>query len=85
MTTVTVLAIIVSAVATGVIAVYTRKSYSLDSSLKERDDEFRQTLQDLYQAIVVATILSGPSSYGAFDDAKRTFQNHYAGTTPIFK
>lgn len=74
----------VSALATVVIAIYAHKSHRLCQQLKSGEDKFRQQTSDLYQAIVISNLLSGPSSTGAFEGAKNVFNSAYKGTTPIF-
>jgi hypothetical protein len=82
----------VSALATCVIAVYSCFSWKLTVEMKRANDlkdkadqEFKEQVSDLYRAIVVATILSGPSSYGSLDQATSAFNAQYAGKTKIFK
>jgi len=81
-----------SAIATCVIAIYSACSFNLSKELKKAnemktacDQEFRQQASDLYQAIVISTLLSGPSSSGRFVDVKDVFKAQYRGKTPIFK
>lgn len=81
-----------TAVATCVIAFYSWRSFKLSEEIKRSnelkttsDQEFRQQVSDLYQAIVISTLISGPSSYGAFGPAKDVFKSQYRGKTPIFK
>ncbi|RLD18703.1 MAG: hypothetical protein DRI36_00765 [Caldiserica bacterium] len=68
---------IVSAIATLAIAIFTYLNF-------RKDKKFKQELKDLYQAIVIATILSGPTSYGEFEKAKNVFKEVYKGKTDIF-
>lgn len=35
--------------------------------------------------MVIATLISGPSSYGAFNDAIKAFRDRYKGGRQIFK
>ncbi len=89
---VTVVSTAMTALATVMIWVYARKSHQLAQALKQteeararRDDEFREQLSDLYQAIVIATVLSGPSSFGQFHNSVEVFNQQYTGKTPIFR
>jgi hypothetical protein len=82
---------LISMVATAVIAFYAWRSYELSQQIKNTNDlkikgdqEFREQLSDLYQAITISTLLSGPSSTGAFDRAISAFKSQYKGKTPIF-
>ena len=82
----------ISAVATVFIALYVRRSHQLAQEIKRsneqktgRDEEFRQQVSHLYQAIVIATLLSGPSGRGQYIEAKKLFESQYNGETPIFK
>ncbi len=62
------------------------KEIKRTNDLREAEDrEFRQQVSDLYQAIVVSTLISGPSSYGTFGQAKDVFKSQYRGKTSIFK
>ncbi len=77
----------VSAVATSVIAIYAWKSHSLSKQIKRsndlkirNDEEFREQVSSLYQAIVVATL----SSAHNYDHAIVMFQQHYKGKVKIF-
>ena len=51
----------------------------------EAAEEFRRTFRDLYEAIVIATLLSGPSSYGSYDNCRDIFESEYKGDIKIFK
>lgn len=77
----------VSAVATLVIAIYAWKSHRLSKQIKRSndlkirsDEEFREQVSSLYQAIAVAT-LSSAHNYG---QALAMFQQHYKGKVKIF-
>ncbi|HOX22222.1 MAG TPA: hypothetical protein PLL10_02065 [Elusimicrobiales bacterium] len=81
-----------SALATIVIAVWAYKSHKLAEEIKKstdvqkkENDEYRTQVSDLYQAIAIATLISGPSSTGGADAAIKCFKNHYKGKTPVFK
>ncbi|MHA1385698.1 MAG: hypothetical protein ACTSR3_18255 [Candidatus Helarchaeota archaeon] len=76
--------IITSAISTAVIAVFTVCNFFFNRAILKKDEEFKQQVKDLYQAIVIATILSGPTSHGEFDKAKNEFKKVYKGKTCIF-
>jgi len=76
--------IIVSALSTVVIAIFTGLNFFFNRAILKKDEEFKQQVKDLYQAIVIATILSGPTSYGQFDEAKKVFEKLYKGKIKIF-
>lgn len=82
--------LIITAIATVAIAWFSWCSYQItrklmvhDEARTQKDEEFRQQLSDLYQGIIIATLLSGPSSYGAYEDSAKVFKNKYKGQTPI--
>ena len=83
-------------IATCFLAYYAYKNYEaaqIDRNAAEQSrsqsfeaaEEFRRTLRDLYEAIVIATLLSGPSSYGSYDTCRNTFESEYKGDIKIFK
>jgi len=76
---------LISAIATAFIAYFTWQNYKMYKILREKDEEYKRQTRDLYQAIVISTLLSGPSSYGAYRECKETFKKEYAGGTKIFK
>ncbi|MFH1310470.1 MAG: hypothetical protein ABIH85_07335 [Candidatus Omnitrophota bacterium] len=76
---------VISAIATIVIAYFTWQTHKMYLKIQEKDEEHKEQTRDLYQAIVVATLLSGPSSYGAFNQCKDAFNATYSGKTEIFK
>jgi hypothetical protein len=85
-------ATIVMTLATVALATFAWQSNKLSkeikraNDLKEAEDKgFKQQVSDLYQAIVISTLISGPSSYGAFGSAKDLFKSQYGGKTPVFK
>ncbi len=89
---ITTVSTIVMAIATACLALFAYQSNRLAKEIKRTNDlrvaedkEFRQQVSDLYQAIVISTLISGPSSYGAFGQAKDVFKSQYRGKTPIFK
>ena len=78
-------ATVVTAVATGVIAFFTWKMHQVTQQHSRKEEEFRQQLSDLYQAITIATLLSGNSNAGVLRNAIEAFKSVYKGTTPIFR
>ena len=86
---------IISALATVVIAIVTWQNYRLIKiinkkeeeyklALREKDEEYRSHIKDLYQAIVISNLLSGPSSYGSLGQAIDAFKSQYKGKVKIF-
>lgn len=89
---------IVTAIATAVIAVYSWQSHELGkkvgraNALKEETEaEFKKRVADLYQAIIIATLISGPNSVQeqtissvSIEEAIKAFTKHYKGATQIF-
>jgi len=76
---------IINILAVCVIAYYAFESHRLANDLTEINEKHQQELRDLYQAIVIATILSGPSGTGAVDKAIKIFKQHYSGEAAIFQ
>lgn len=82
---------IVTAMATTAIALFSWRSFCLSEEIKkvteshlEKEEKFKNQTKDLYQAIVISNILSGPSSYGALSQAIDVFKSQYKGTFKIF-
>lgn len=86
---------IISAIATVVIAIVTWQNFLLIKKINKRDadyrkhlankdDEYKSNIKDLYQAIVISNLLSGPSSYGALNQAIDAFKSQYKGKVQIF-
>jgi len=63
---------------------FTRLTYNLYRDMQKKQQEQEEKFNDLLEALVIATILSGPSSTGAFGNAKTTFLQEYKGNTKIF-
>lgn len=83
---------VITAISTFVIAIYSWKSYKLSVELKRsndnaqtRDQEYRQQTSDLFQAMTIAMLISGPTSTGGFSSARDMFNSLYKGKTQIFK
>ena len=80
----------ISAVSTVVIAIYSWRNYCLTIELKKsnerrssENEEFREQIKDLYQAITIATIISSTGT--GVDQGIRDFKSHYTGKVKIFK
>ncbi len=93
---ITIISIIATAIATCFIAYFSRVSTCLAKEIKDQDKSYRdkfenltkqhQTeLSDLYQAIVISTLMGGSSSPGKMDELMTTFKKHYKGKIKIFK
>jgi hypothetical protein len=80
------MAIWITSIATGVIAIYAFMSYRLGSEIQKRDKEHQQQISDLYQAISITNLLSGPVQVGSIEmaDKIKAFKSHYKGKIPIF-
>ena len=91
-TIVMAIATVLMTVATVFLAIFAFQSNKLSKEIKRMSDlrevedaQYKQQISDLYQAIVISTLLSGPSSYGAFGQARDAFNSLYKGGTSIFK
>ena len=76
---------LVMALATVGIFLFTWLNYRMYVRMKEGNEEQQRRFNDLLEAIVIATILSGPSSWGQFTEAKTKFLREYKGHTQVFK
>jgi hypothetical protein len=79
-------AMIITALATGVIAWYAVASHDLSSKISMRDEEDRQKTSDLFQAIVISNFLSHPDideGQAKTDRRIKLFKEKYKGKTPI--
>ncbi len=79
------LSILVTAVATGVIALFSYRTYQVYGSMKEIMSRNQSETKDLYEAIVVATLISGPSGSGKTNVAIEVFKHYYKGKTKLFE
>ncbi len=84
--------IAVTAIATSVMAYFTYLNYKMYIQIQNKNEEHKKQTRDLYQAIVISTLLSGSAALGtgrtatqAFGDLKGLFETEYAGGTKIFK
>ena len=78
------MATIAMAVATVIIAWYASCNYKLYRTIQEKDTEHKEQISDLYQAIVIAILFSGPPSYARIEETIKEFNKHYKGKTKIF-
>ncbi len=83
--TITVFVTAVTAIATAVIAIYAWQTHKLTKEMQKRDEEHKQKTQDLYQAIVVATILSVDRAEGSTEKIINKFNEFYSGEAQIFR
>ncbi len=92
---ISIVSIFITAVATCVIAWYSKVSSDLAKELKSQEMNFRQGLEDLtkqhhkelsslYQAITIATLMGGSSNSGVVANLIKTFNQHYKGDIEIF-
>ena len=72
--------IAVSAVATVVIAIFAWSNYKLAQEIKKSREKHDEETKDLYQAMVIASISSGPHTY---DEAVEFFKENYKGKTEV--
>ncbi|MBI4677161.1 MAG: hypothetical protein HY748_06225 [Elusimicrobia bacterium] len=61
------------------------RSYKLSQQVQIQADQQQKDFNDLFEAIVISNILSGPSNIGAFDQAIKAFKEKYKGQRQIFK
>ncbi len=72
-----------TSIATLVIAFYAYSSINLTKEIHNKSEQSQRELSDLYEAIVVATLLSGPSSVGGFASAKQIFSTTQLNHHPL--
>lgn len=79
---------VISTVATGIatvsIAYYTKKMRDIYKSIELSQNESQERTNDLYQAIVIATLQSSNSSPDVLPNFISEFKRHYTGKTKIF-
>ena len=68
------------------VAAFTFVNFLMYKEMQRKDEEFRQKAGDLFQAISIATMLSGPSgtSTSTIDELIKIFKTKYTGKTRIF-
>lgn len=74
------LAIWISAIATVFIAFLALSNYKLAQEIKKSREKHDEETRDLYQAMVIASISSGPHTY---DEAVEFFKKNYKGKTEV--
>lgn len=76
----------ITATATVVIAVSSVASLFVVWFINKRDKEFKQQTIDLYQAVIVATIVAQPEpgTSESYESRIERFNNYYKGNTEIF-
>ncbi len=84
-TVISVICIMFTGLATGFIAYYARESNRLASEIQKLNTKHSQELSDLYQAIVIATMLSDKNDKHSITLAIDVFKKHYNGSVEIFK
>ncbi len=86
---------VVTAIATVILAIYARINAKLTNEIRSQDGNFKEAIQnmtinhhkelsDLYQALVISTLISGNSDSSVVYTAITTFKGLYTGTTKIF-
>lgn len=78
----------INAISTVVIAVFTGLNYAMFLSINKKDNEYKQQVGDLYQALVISNIISAPtvsSGVAGLEGLKNVFKSEYHGKTEIFK
>lgn len=79
---------IINLIAICVIAWYAYASHQREkkfrASLTKINEQHQQELCDLYQAIVIATLISANSDPKVLPKAIKIFKEHYLGETKIF-
>lgn len=92
----TVISVVVTAIATCVIAYYSYASNRLANEMKLQDARYQERLEklskhhqselsDLYQAITIATLMGGSSNTNVVKELIKTFNQYYCGNIKIFK
>lgn len=87
-----ILATSITAIATVVLAFFACQSNKLAREIKRANDlkdtedkDFKQRVSDLYQAIVIATLVASGRSGMDFGSVRDSFKAHYKGKTVIFE
>jgi len=82
--TLQIISVVVAAIATIVIAVVACQNLCLIKKNNQKEEEHKAQIKDLYQAIVISNLLSGPSSFGFLKQSIDAFNAHYKGKVKIF-
>ena len=61
------------------------RNYELYKQAQKKAEQQQKDFEDLLEAIVISTLISGPSSYGALPTAIKAFESNYLGNRKIFK
>lgn len=61
------------------------RNYKLYEQERDQAKQQQKDFEDLLEAIVISTLISGPSSTGDLDKAKNAFKENYKGQRQIFK
>jgi hypothetical protein len=72
--------IAITAIATAVIAYSAYTNNKLAKEIKETREKHDEEIKDLFQAMVIASISSGPHTY---DEAVYFFKKNYQGKTEV--
>ena len=60
-------------------------SYKLAKRVQDQAEQQQKDFIDLFEAIVISNLLSGPSSTGNFGNVMQAFKQKYKGKREIFK
>ena len=72
--TIVVLSMLLTALATIIIAIYAVVNYRLSSKFQSMNEAYRQQIRDHFEATVIANIVGGPHET---NKAVRAFKEHY--------
>lgn len=61
------------------------RNYKLYEQAQQQADQQQKNFEDLLEAMVISTLISGPSSTGGFEGAIVAFKSKYLGNRKIFK
>lgn len=75
---------IILTLATVAISIFTLLNYLMYRKIQQRDEEYKGQTRDLFQGIIVATLISAPTATGGLNEAIKAFKQYYKGETKIF-
>lgn len=78
------LSTIITTLATCVIAYFAWASHQVALAIQQQEKAHQKELTDLYEAIMIATVMGGQGNSGVVNTSIETFKKHYKGSTPIF-
>ena len=78
------LSIVATTVATVAIAIFSYRTYQVYASMEKIMSRNLTETKDLYQAIVVATLLTAKTGPGEIDGTLKLFKHFYKGETKLF-